>query len=116
MAIDTARRAEAAGLDGAFVYDHLFPMGQPERPAVPCFPLLGAIAAETQTIMIGPLVARVGVVPDAVLVNMFSALARIAPGRVIGGVGTGDNKSQKENQLFGLGFGTVGERIEATAG
>ena len=113
--IDTACRAEAAGLDGAFVYDHLFPMGSPERPAVPCFPLLGAIAVETERIVIGPLVARIGVVPNAVLVNMFDGLERIAPGRVIAGVGVGDNKSQKENELFGLPFGTVAERVVAAA-
>jgi alkanesulfonate monooxygenase SsuD/methylene tetrahydromethanopterin reductase-like flavin-dependent oxidoreductase (luciferase family) len=113
--IDTAVRAEAAGLDGAFVYDHLFPMGQPHRPAVSCFPMLGAIAAVTERIEIGPLVARVGVVPNAVLVNMFDALERMAPGRVIAGVGTGDSKSQAENQVFGLPFGTVDERVAATA-
>jgi alkanesulfonate monooxygenase SsuD/methylene tetrahydromethanopterin reductase-like flavin-dependent oxidoreductase (luciferase family) len=113
--IDTAVRAEAAGLDGAFVYDHLFPMGQPERPAVPCFPMLGAMAVATDRLVIGPLVARVGVVPNAVLVNMFDTLGRMAPGRVIAGVGTGDSKSQKENELFGLPFGTVAERVAATA-
>ena len=111
--IDTARRVEAAGLDGAFVYDHLFPMGQPERPAVPCFPLLGAIAAETERIAVGPLVARIGVVPDAVLVNMFDAVERIASGRVIAGVGLGDRKSERENELFGLPFGSVAERVAA---
>jgi hypothetical protein len=39
----------------------------------------------------------------------------MAPGRVIAGVGTGDSKSQKENELFGLPFGTVDERLAATA-
>ena len=112
-ALDTAARAEAAGLDGVFVYDHLFPMGQPERPAMPCMPLLAAVAVETSRVAIGPLVARVGVVPDAVLVNMLESIGRMAPGRLIAGLGTGDSKSQKENELFGLPFESVPERIEA---
>src|SRR5205814_456082 len=113
LALDTALRAEAAGLDGVFVYDHLFPMGQPERPAVPCLPLLAAVAVRTRRVTLGPLVARVGVVPDAVLVTMLETLGRIAPGRVIAGLGTGDNKSRTENDRFGLGFEAVGERVEA---
>ncbi len=112
-AIATAVQAEESGLDGAFAYDHLFPMGQPERPAVPCFPLLGALAVETKRISIGPLVARVGINPTAVMVNMFDALERIAPGRVIAAVGVGDNKSLRENELFGLPFGSVDSRIAA---
>jgi len=34
-----------------FAYDHLFPMGSPQRPAVPCLPLLAAIAMETERVM-----------------------------------------------------------------
>jgi len=88
-------------------------MGQPERPAVPCFPLLGAIAAVTERIAIGPLVARVGINPNAVIVTMFDTLERIAPGRVIAAIGLGDNKSQKEDELFGLPFGTLDQRVAA---
>src|SRR5947209_9306003 len=110
-ALDTARRADAAGLDGVFVYDHLFPMGSPERPAISCFPLLGAVAASTQRVTVGPLVARVGLVPDAVLVNQLSTLARIAPGRVIGAIGTGDSKSAREHEVYHLAFQSVDERL-----
>src|SRR3954447_25029707 len=73
-ALDAARRADGAGLDGVFVYDHLFPMGRPDRPAISCFPLLGAIAASTTSVTLGPLVARVGLVPDAMLVNQLQTL------------------------------------------
>lgn len=110
-ALDTATRAEAAGLDGVFVYDHLFPMGQPERPAISCFPLLGAVAASTERIAIGPLVARVGLMPTAVLVNQCKTLARIAPGRLIAALGTGDSKSLMEHEMFGLPFLPRDERL-----
>ena len=33
-ALAAARRAETAGLDGVFVFDHLWPLHQPERPAL----------------------------------------------------------------------------------
>jgi alkanesulfonate monooxygenase SsuD/methylene tetrahydromethanopterin reductase-like flavin-dependent oxidoreductase (luciferase family) len=43
-ALDVAVRSEALGLDGVFAYDHLFPIGRPDRPALPCLPVLGAVA------------------------------------------------------------------------
>jgi len=112
-ALQAAVAAEKAGIDGVFVYDHLFPMGQPERPAISCFPLLGAAAATTERIAIGSLVARVALVPDAVLVNQFKTLARIAPGRVIAGLGTGAGKSRPEHEAYGLSFPPVGPRLES---
>ena len=112
-ALQAATAAEAAGIDGVFVYDHLFPMGQPERPAISCFPLLAAVAATTERMSFGPLVARVGLVPDAVLVNQFKTLARIGPGRLIAGLGTGDDKSRPEHDAFGLAFPSVDTRITA---
>src|SRR4051812_20232527 len=110
-ALDTAVLADEQGLDGVFVYDHLFPMGQPERPAISCFPLLGAVAASTRRVSIGPLVARIGLVPNAVLVNEFVALGRIAPGRVIAALGTGDSKSRPEHDAYGLPFPLADERL-----
>ena len=56
-ALSAARRAEALGIDGVFVFDHLWPMGHPGRPALSSGPLLGALAASTTTIHLGTLVA-----------------------------------------------------------
>ena len=110
-ALTAARQADEGGLDGVFVYDHLFPMGSPERPAISCFPLLGAVAASTSRVMLGPLVARVGLVPDAMLVNQLQTVARIAPGRLIAALGTGDNKSKREHEVYRLAFQSVDERF-----
>lgn len=114
-ALDTAVRAEEAGLDGVFVYDHLFPMGRPERPALPCLPLLGAVAATTSRIALGPLVARVGVVPDAVLVNQLATLSRMAGPRLVAALGTGDAKSRPEHEAFGLALAPVSQRLASLA-
>lgn len=115
VAVDGARRAEALGLDGVFVFDHLWPLGRPDRPALAAFPVLGAVAAATDAVAVGPLVARVGLVPDAVMVARFRALAGLAPGRVVAGIGTGDTKSAAENLAYGIPLGTAAERRRSLA-
>jgi len=112
-AIAIAMEAERLGLDGVFVYDHLWPMGSPERPALAPFPLLGALAASTSGVSLGPLVARVGIVPDETLVAQFAALHELAPGRVIAALGTGDRLSFDENRAYGLPPESAPERRAA---
>ncbi len=114
-ALDGARRAEALGLDGVFVFDHLWPLGRSDRPALSCFPVLGAVASVTSRIRFGPLVARIGLVPDAVLVAELASLAHMAPGRLIAGLGTGDGKSAAENEAYGIPPGPPDERRLALA-
>jgi alkanesulfonate monooxygenase SsuD/methylene tetrahydromethanopterin reductase-like flavin-dependent oxidoreductase (luciferase family) len=109
-AVDAARRAEALGLDGVFCFDHLWPMGQPGRPALASGPLLGALVASTATIAIGTLVARIGLLPDEVLVTELISLASLGDGRLIAGVGTGDRLSRAENDAYGIPFEPAGER------
>lgn len=103
-ALDTARRAEEAGVHGVFVYDHLWPLGQPDRPALHGPTLAAALLASTSTLTVGTLVARVGLLPDAVLVNMLATLERIGPGRLIAGLGIGDAMSRPENEAAGVPF------------
>jgi alkanesulfonate monooxygenase SsuD/methylene tetrahydromethanopterin reductase-like flavin-dependent oxidoreductase (luciferase family) len=110
LALAAARRAEELGLDGVFVFDHLWPMGAPLRPALSAFPVLGAIAASTERVSFGPLVARIGLVPDEILVAELLSLEAMAPGRLIVGLGTGDSKSAAENRAFGIPFDPPDER------
>jgi alkanesulfonate monooxygenase SsuD/methylene tetrahydromethanopterin reductase-like flavin-dependent oxidoreductase (luciferase family) len=116
-ALDVAHRAFAAGVDGVFCYDHLWPIGQPDRPALAPFPLLATLAVtvkDSPTAAGGPffgtLVARVGLVPNAVLLGQFTALAHLAPGRVIAGLGTGDRLSEAENRAYGIPYAPAAER------
>jgi alkanesulfonate monooxygenase SsuD/methylene tetrahydromethanopterin reductase-like flavin-dependent oxidoreductase (luciferase family) len=109
-AISIALEAERLGIDGVFAYDHLWPMGRPDRPALAPFPLLGAIAGASTRLCVGTLVARVGVVSDETLVAGFVALSQLAPGRVIAGLGTGDHLSANENHAYGLVFAPPEER------
>jgi alkanesulfonate monooxygenase SsuD/methylene tetrahydromethanopterin reductase-like flavin-dependent oxidoreductase (luciferase family) len=103
-ALEAARQVEALGIDGVFCFDHLWPMGQPGRPALASVPLLGALAAATTTIAIGTLVARVGLLPDDVLVSVLSSLSTLSGGRLIAGLGTGDHLSRAENEAYGIPF------------
>lgn len=115
-ALDVARRAEAAGLDGVFVFDHLWPLGHPERPALSSLPLLGALASATRQVVVGTLVARVGLLPDAVLVNALVSAARIAGrDRFIAGLGTGDRHNRAENLAYGVPYPPKAERLARLA-
>src|SRR5438270_5275156 len=114
-ALDTARRAEEAGLDGVFSFDHLFPMGQPGRPALSAHQLLAAVAAETKQVAVGTFVSRIGVLPDAVLVHSFETLHRMLGDRLIAGLGVGDRNSLPEHDLFGIPMRPVAERLESLA-
>lgn len=115
-ALAVARDAEGAGLDGVFVFDHLWPIGRPDRPALHSLVVLGAVASETATVGLGTLVARVGLVPDAVLVNALVTLDNVSGGRLIAGLGTGDALNRDENQAYGVSFAPAAERIEALVG
>jgi alkanesulfonate monooxygenase SsuD/methylene tetrahydromethanopterin reductase-like flavin-dependent oxidoreductase (luciferase family) len=109
-ALAVARRAEAAGLDGVFVFDHLWPLHQPERPALHSLTLLGALTAETSRVTLGSFVARVSLLPDAVLVHTLHSLSRMTEGRFIAGLGTGDRNNRDENLAYGVGFPPAEDR------
>jgi alkanesulfonate monooxygenase SsuD/methylene tetrahydromethanopterin reductase-like flavin-dependent oxidoreductase (luciferase family) len=116
-ALAVARAAEVAGLDGVFGFDHVFRRARDGglRPALEGLTLLGAVAAETRRIGVGPLVARASLRPAATLAAALDTLARIAPGRLVATIGAGDSQSRDENESFGLPFGTLGERVSVLA-
>jgi alkanesulfonate monooxygenase SsuD/methylene tetrahydromethanopterin reductase-like flavin-dependent oxidoreductase (luciferase family) len=112
-ALRVAEEAEAFGIDGVFCYDHLWPMGNPARPALAPFPILAAIALRHPRLFLGPLVARIGLVESDVLISQFAALEALSPGRVIAALGTGDKLSKAENDAYGIAFASPDERREA---
>jgi alkanesulfonate monooxygenase SsuD/methylene tetrahydromethanopterin reductase-like flavin-dependent oxidoreductase (luciferase family) len=108
--------ADRVGIDGVFAFDHLWAIGQPGRPALSAFPLLGAMAADTERVVLGTLVARVSLFADAVLVHHFETLRRmVGTDRVIAGVGTGDKLSEPENRAFALPYPPADDRRAALA-
>lgn len=113
--VEAAQEAERLGIDGVFSFDHLFPMGQPERPALSIYPILGAVAAATSTIRVGSLVARIGLLPDEVVQSSLESLQLLLGERLIAGVGTGDSASEEEHLRYGLPFLGVLAREESLA-
>ena len=84
-------QAEADGYDTTWVLDHfdgsVFPNG--DRAVLECCTLLGALAAATTTIGLGPLVANVANRHPAVLAAAASSAYRISGGRLRMGIGAG---------------------------
>jgi alkanesulfonate monooxygenase SsuD/methylene tetrahydromethanopterin reductase-like flavin-dependent oxidoreductase (luciferase family) len=83
--VELARRAEAAGWDGFFVWDHL--VGQ--APVTDPWVMLGAIAVSTERIAIGPMIVPLARRRAQKVAVEAATLARLAPGRFILGVGMG---------------------------
>ena len=109
-AFSFAAQAVDAGVDGLFAYDHLWPMGSPTRPSLAPFSLLAAVARRHGEVIVGPLVARVGLVGTPHLVEEFLTLERVAPGRVICALGSGDKLSAAENEAYDISMRSADER------
>ncbi len=108
-----ARRADDAGIDGVFVFDHLFRVARDghRRPALECMSMLGAIAAVTRRVAVGTLVVRATLRPPATTAHGLRSVHRIASDRLIAGLGAGDTHSRAENESFGLPFGSFESRV-----
>lgn len=115
VALEAAHDAATAGLDGVFAYDHVWPMGSPERPALAPFEVLGAVAAREPGLVVGPLVARIGLVEGHVLAAQLRALRLAAGAGVVAALGTGDRKSVGENVAYGVPLAPATERRAALA-
>jgi alkanesulfonate monooxygenase SsuD/methylene tetrahydromethanopterin reductase-like flavin-dependent oxidoreductase (luciferase family) len=115
-ALAVAGAADAHGVDGVFVYDHLFRRAADgtRRPAIEMLVMMGAVAAATRRVAIGSLVARASLRPPATLAAGLDTVARIVGSdRLCIAVGAGDGESREENETFGLGFGSIEDRVDA---
>jgi alkanesulfonate monooxygenase SsuD/methylene tetrahydromethanopterin reductase-like flavin-dependent oxidoreductase (luciferase family) len=102
--LEAATEAERAGLHGVFAFDHVWQPETDGRPSLAPFPLLGAVAALTERVRIGTLVARVAFGGDEILLDSFASLDGLSSGRVVAGIGTGDRLSAAEHVALGLPY------------
>ncbi|HEX2052087.1 MAG TPA: LLM class flavin-dependent oxidoreductase [Actinomycetota bacterium] len=110
--VDAARRAEAAGLDSLWVFDHVWPLtGGKRRPILECWTALAHVAAATERALVGTLVTRSSLRHPAVLAKMAATVAAIAPGRVVVTMGSGDASSRAENESFGIPYHAADRRV-----
>ncbi|MEQ4204906.1 LLM class flavin-dependent oxidoreductase [Actinopolymorpha sp. B9G3] len=109
-----ATRAEDAGLDSVWVYDHLLGESTEDASASPweAWTVMSALADATSRVRIGALVLCTAFRPPAVLARMADTLQEISGGRVVLGLGAGWH--EPEFQAFGLPFDhRVGRFAEA---
>jgi len=99
------------------VFDHLWPLGAPTRPALECWTLLAAVAAEVGGraggFRVGTLVTRAGLRAPALVARMAATVGQVAGVPPIVAVGRGDLGNRDENRAFGLPFGGAAERSRA---
>jgi alkanesulfonate monooxygenase SsuD/methylene tetrahydromethanopterin reductase-like flavin-dependent oxidoreductase (luciferase family) len=109
---ETAQRCEELGLDSIWVYDHmLYRMKKGETTGIwEGWSMLSALAACTQKVELGPLVACNSFRNPALLANMAHTVDEISGGRLILGVGAGWN--QPEYDAFGYPFDHRVDRFE----
>ncbi|MGW6928637.1 LLM class flavin-dependent oxidoreductase [Lentzea sp. NPDC054927] len=85
--VSLAVEAEAAGWDGFFLWDHVVQPG--ESVVADVWVALGAVAARTSSIMLGPMVTSLGRRRPWKLALEASTLQRLSGGRLVLGVGAG---------------------------
>jgi len=106
-----ARTAEAAGFDSIWVGDHLLYRDDgDERGPWEAWTLLGGLAAVTERVDLGPLVACTAFHPPGLIAKMAATVAEIAGGRFVLGLGAGWNEG--EFRAFGLPYDHRVSRFE----
>ena len=110
--VGMARAAEAAGFDSMWLGDHLLYRGdgRPERGPWEAWTLLSALAAVTERIDLGPLVACLAFHPPALIAKMAATVDEVSGGRLVLGVGAGWN--EPEFRAFGIPFDHRVSRFE----
>jgi probable F420-dependent oxidoreductase len=107
-----ARAAEGAGFDSIWVGDHLLYRddGRPERGPWEAWTLLAALAAATERVELGPLVACAAFHPPGLIAKMAATLAEVSDSRFVLGLGAGWN--EEEFRAFGLPYDRRVSRFE----
>ena len=107
-----ARTVEASGYDSIWVGDHMLYRGdaRPERGPWDAWSMLAALAASTERVRLGPLVASTAFHPPGLVARMAAAIDEVSAGRFTLGVGTGWNEA--EFRAFGIAFENKVARFE----
>ncbi|MDQ3688898.1 MAG: TIGR03560 family F420-dependent LLM class oxidoreductase [Chloroflexota bacterium] len=106
---DIGRRAEDAGFDSIWVWDHFIQLRRWQDPILEGWLMLAFLAAATKRIKLGTLVTGVTYRHPAVLVKQASTLDVLSGGRSYFGVGAAWN--EREHAAFGVRFPPIAERF-----
>ena len=107
-----AQAAEEVGFESIWLGDHLLYRddGRPERGPWDAWTTLAALAAETQRVRLGPLVACAAFHPPGILARMAAAIDEVSGGRFVLAIGAGWNEA--EFRAFGIPFEQRASRFE----
>jgi probable F420-dependent oxidoreductase len=107
-----ARAAEDAGFDSIWLGDHLLYRddGRTERGPWEAWALLAALAAATERVDLGPLVACTAFHLPPVLAKTAATVDEVSGGRLVLGLGAGWNEA--EFRAFGIPFDRRAARFE----
>jgi alkanesulfonate monooxygenase SsuD/methylene tetrahydromethanopterin reductase-like flavin-dependent oxidoreductase (luciferase family) len=96
---ELAVRAEAAGWDGLFVWDHVHraPVGGVGDPWIG----LAAVAAATERLIVGPMVTPLARRRPQIVARQATGLDQLSAGRLVLGVGLGLDGRGRELSAFG---------------
>jgi probable F420-dependent oxidoreductase len=110
--VTMARAAEEIGFDSIWLGDHLLYRGdgRPERGPWDSWTTLAALAASTERVRLGPLVACAAFHPPGILARMAAAVDEVSGRRLVLGIGAGWNET--EFRAFGIPFGERASRFE----
>ncbi len=99
---EMARAAEEADFDSVWIGDHLLYRGdgRQERGPWDAWSVLAALAASTQRLRLGPLVACTAFAPAGQIARRAAAVQEISGGRLVLGLGAGWNRAEFE--AFGI--------------
>ena len=104
-----ARAAEESGYDSIWLGDHLLYEDPPRGPHE-VWTLLAALAAVTERVELGPLVACTAFHPPGVLAKLAATVDEVSQGRLILGLGAGWNR--REFAAFDLPYDRRVARFE----
>jgi probable F420-dependent oxidoreductase len=104
-----ARAADECGFDSIWLGDHLL-YRDPERAPWEAWTLLSALAAATDRVALGPLVACAGFHPPGLIAKMAATIDEVSGGRFVLGLGAGWNEA--EFRAFGIPYDHRVSRFE----
>lgn len=104
----TFRAAERLGFESIWISDHLESSWVPGRHGLDAWTALAIAAAETQRLVLGPLVSPITFREPAIIARMAQSLDDLTQGRFVLGLGLGWNA--EEHLAAGIAFPSHGER------
>jgi alkanesulfonate monooxygenase SsuD/methylene tetrahydromethanopterin reductase-like flavin-dependent oxidoreductase (luciferase family) len=116
--LDAAEAAQAGGLDGVWLNDHLNGLVQGAPHVLECWTVLSALAGTVPRVVLGPLVLNVANRDAGTLAVMAATLQEVSGGRLMLGIGAGGRSGPygREQEALGRTVASDSERRQAVEG